>query len=65
MNYNFLFKVNFLGANQLEFQSKEVHQDNLELDTGNWPQTQQLGWFLKLHGVIPMIEKVQEVKKTL
>ena len=48
MNYNFLFKVNFLGANQLEFQSKEVHQDNLELDTGNWPQTQQLGWFLKL-----------------
>ena len=48
MNYNFLFKVNFLGANQLEFQSKEVHQDNLELDTGNWPQTQQLGWSLKL-----------------
>ena len=37
-----LFKVNFLRANQLESCSREIYQGNPELDTGNWPQTQQL-----------------------
>ena len=36
------FKVNFLRANQLESGSREIYQGNPELDTGNWPQTQQL-----------------------
>ena len=38
----FFSEVNFLRANQLEHWSKESHQGNPELDTGNWPQTQQL-----------------------
>ena len=42
------FKVNFLRANQLEPCSREIYKGNPELDTGNWPQTQQLDWFLKL-----------------
>ena len=29
-------------ANQLESCSGESYQGNPELDTGNWPQTQQL-----------------------
>ena len=46
-DYNF-FKVNFLRANQLESDSREIYQGNPELDTGNRPQTQQMDWFLKL-----------------
>ena len=29
-------------SNQLEPWSREILQGNPELDTGNWPQTQQL-----------------------
>ena len=43
LNMTIVFlKVNFLRANQLEPQSREIHPGNPELDTGNWPQTQQL-----------------------
>ena len=41
-------KIHFLEVIQSEPQKGEIHQGNPEvLDTGNWPQTQQLGW-LKL-----------------
>ena len=43
LNMTIVFlKVNFLRANQLEPCSREIYQGNSELDTGNWPQTQQL-----------------------
>ena len=43
LNMTIVFlKVNFLRTNQLESCSREIYQDNPELDTGNWPQTQQL-----------------------
>ena len=48
MTIIFFFYVNFLRANQLESCSREIYQGNPELDTSNWPQTQQLDWFLKL-----------------
>ena len=46
--YNFFLKVNFLRANQLESCSREIYQGNTELQTANWPQAQQLDWFLNL-----------------
>ena len=42
MTIIFFFKVNFLRANQLEPCNREIYQGNPELDTGNWPHTQQL-----------------------
>ena len=43
LNMTIIFlKVNFLRANQLESDSREIYQGSPELDTGNWPQTQQL-----------------------
>ena len=42
-------KINFLRSIYSEAWSGEIHQGNPEtLDTGNWPQTQQFDWFLKL-----------------
>ena len=38
----FFYKVNFLRASQLEPWSRKIHQGNPELDTGKWPQTQQM-----------------------
>ena len=43
LNMTIVFlKVNFLRANQLEPCSREIYQANPELDTTNWPETQQL-----------------------
>ena len=39
---NIIFLGKFLRANQLQPCSREIYQGNPELDTGNWPQTQQL-----------------------
>ena len=42
-------KINFLRSIYSEAWRGEIHQGNPEiLDTGNWPQTQQFDWFLKL-----------------
>ena len=42
-------EINFLRSIYSEAWRGEIHQGNPEiLDTGNWPQTQQSDWFLKL-----------------